>query len=323
MPGAGAWAAIGVEVFFVLSGFLITWLLLEEYDATGTVSLRRFYTRRALRIFPAYYVYLGVTAVALWLLPVGRPSGEWLAAVTYTHNYYRAVETMGPHPLYHLWSLAAEEQFYLLWPVALVFLLRRGGRHLVQVALATVLVGVLGWRLLLIHGLDAPLGYVRFAFETRADTLAAGCLLAVGRGSDWYRWIERRATWRAPIVTGLAILFATALLTIPRHYAWAHTANAALCSLLFVQVLSVAGTQSWRWLDSATMRHLGTLSYPLYLWHLWALMIGGAVATEPASQFAVGIIFALVFATASYRFIERPALRLRDRWAPRQHGISQ
>ena len=126
------WGALGVQTFFVISGFLITHLLLKELNTTGTVNLKRFYFRRAMRIFPPFYVYL---AVALSLTLAGFFPGElraFLVAGTYTWNYLGT----GSELVEHTWSLSLEEQFYLLWPAALVFL---GARKSVKLAVCVIL----------------------------------------------------------------------------------------------------------------------------------------------------------------------------------------
>ena len=130
------WGALGVQTFFVISGFLITHLLLKELNASGTISLKHFYFRRALRIFPPFYVYM---AVALALTLAGWAAGNlraFLVAGTYTWNYLGG----GSELLEHTWSLSLEEQFYLLWPAALLFL---GTRKSIKLAVWVILLSPL------------------------------------------------------------------------------------------------------------------------------------------------------------------------------------
>src|SRR5215831_9782405 len=122
----------GVRIFFIISGFLITTLLLKEYTKTETISLRSFYLRRALRIFPAFYVYVAVICILAVLGVVSLLRGDVLHAVTYTMNYHT---TRGWY-LNHIWSLSVEEQFYLIWPAALLF---AGPGRAPRIALATVI----------------------------------------------------------------------------------------------------------------------------------------------------------------------------------------
>ena len=108
----------GVLCFFVISGFLITWLLLVENDHRGRISLKHFYIRRALRILPVYYTFLLTVAVLQYFTPYSQNYMEWIGNLTFTQNFIES-----PHTTGHLWSLSVEEQFYLLWPVTLVFLI--------------------------------------------------------------------------------------------------------------------------------------------------------------------------------------------------------
>src|SRR6267378_3170255 len=117
---------LGVSAFFVLSGFLITWLLLKEQRATGTVSTRQFYTRRVLRIFPAYYVFLAASFAVDYARGQQWPPGLRLSGLFYVVNYYNAFHGHNAGSISHAWSLGIEEQFYLLWPMLFLVLLRGG-----------------------------------------------------------------------------------------------------------------------------------------------------------------------------------------------------
>ncbi|MGH9659582.1 MAG: acyltransferase family protein, partial [Bryobacteraceae bacterium] len=199
---------MAVLAFYVLSGFLITHLLLEESESTGAVSLSRFYWRRSLRIFPAFYVYwvVGLAVTALLLRRVVW--GDAASALFYVSNYYLARD--GPHEPFvgHTWSLALEEQFYLLWPV--VFVKLRGDLRRMARVLAGVVVATWIYRsLLALWGVKSM--YLISAFETRMDHLAVGCLLAVAMRLGWVKGRvtgRRRPDW-APAVTA-ALLAATA-----------------------------------------------------------------------------------------------------------------
>src|SRR5438093_1124683 len=135
---------LGVSAFFVLSGFLITWLLLREHAANGTVSLRRFYTRRVLRIFPAYYAFLAVSFAIDSVR--GQPWGSslGLSSLFYLVNYYNALNGHPVTSIAHAWSLGIEEQFYLLWPMLLLLLLRGGAARAARVLTGVVVAGITG-----------------------------------------------------------------------------------------------------------------------------------------------------------------------------------
>src|SRR4051794_16092311 len=182
--GIGDYAHLGVVVFFVVSGFLITSLLLSEQEKTGAVSLKLFYARRCLRILPAAYAYMACMAV-LWAFGSVRLSWRSLIhAATYTGNYIQA----RTWHLGHLWSLSVEEQFYLLWPAAFVLLGRRKAAWAAALVLAVApLARALGWLVLIQAGYSAGT-----MFPMVADSLATGCLLALGR-----RWLENQAWYLA------------------------------------------------------------------------------------------------------------------------------
>ncbi len=165
------WGALGVQTFFVISGFLITHLLLKELNKTGTVNLKRFYFRRALRIFPPFYVYL---AVALSLTLVGFFPGElraFLVAGTYTWNYLGTGSVL----VEHTWSLSLEEQFYLLWPAALVFL---GARKSVKLAVCVILLSPVS-RIVTYYLLPHQRALLNAMLHTGLDSIMFGCLLAM------------------------------------------------------------------------------------------------------------------------------------------------
>lgn len=327
--GSDAIALEGVQVFLVLSGFLITGLILDEYALTDAFRWRRFYARRALRIFPAYYGFL---AVSYWLATRGHlpvAPGRWLGALTYTSNYVQALQTGHPGPLMHLWSLAVEEQFYLLWPGALVLLLPRLSLRRIAQGLAAVVAMVLLWRLAWLHVLHGPLAYIRFAFDARADMLATGCLLAVlVRLPSWprvARWLRLRL-WVLPLaILLLAVL--TWTVTRAQRYGISFTLDALLIGLILagLTINAPAPRHGWRWLDHPALRRLGTWSYSLYLYHLW----GWAIAASMAAAFPIawlstrwgnallGVPIGLMLAVVSYAWVERPILRWRDRVLPR------
>ncbi|MBV8318265.1 MAG: acyltransferase [Planctomycetaceae bacterium] len=162
---------VGVQCFFAISGFLITTLLLRETGRTGGVSLGGFYQRRALRIFPAYFAYLGVLFLMTRFGSLELARHDWLAALTYTVNYV-------DHPAWevnHVWSLSLEEQFYLIWPLAFMAFGPRGGRVGLPVFLALAPVFRVAARVWFRD--HAALGYS--STLTGMDSIVAGCLLAL------------------------------------------------------------------------------------------------------------------------------------------------
>ena len=181
LPGAlsrSAWVnwhhygVLGVSVFFVISGYLITKLLLKELDTTGSIRLKHFYVRRAFRIFPAFYVYLAFVGV-LWSMGFEQQTlGSYIAAFTYTWNYYphAAGWTLG-----HVWSLCIEEQFYLCWPLLLLWTGKvRGLRIAISIILLAPIIRIVTYEV-------APVmrGHLGMMLHTRIDTLLFGCALAI------------------------------------------------------------------------------------------------------------------------------------------------
>src|SRR3984893_4831509 len=200
VPGAH-----GVMIFFVLSGFLITWLLLKESERYGKISLAGFYKRRTLRIFPAFYVYW---LILITLLVATGKAVLWphaWSALFYTSNYYSAINGDPNNGLSHTWSLAIEEQFYLLWPF--VFLMLRGNLKRMTVFLTAVIGAVWIHRAILCFVFHVDQAYIYAAFDTRLDELMVGCLVAVllKRRSLSGLWRAISASAFLPFVT-LAVL---------------------------------------------------------------------------------------------------------------------
>jgi peptidoglycan/LPS O-acetylase OafA/YrhL len=307
---------LGVSAFFVLSGFLITWLLLRERDSTGEISLRRFYLRRTLRIFPAYYAFLLFSLFADTVLGTPWSAGLFVAGFFYGMNYFNAFLGHPDTSLAHCWSLAVEEQFYLLWPWLFRWIAPGGRRALVR-ALVGLVLGVMTWRCILFFGFGVSEAYVYNAFDTRFDNLAVGCLLAVGLGDARVRTAATRlaaAAW-FPLVT-LGLLWTSRMwISEAWHFGPGFTVDAVLLAVLLVQLMQLAPSSLWRWVEHPVVRYLGRISYPMYLWHAWGLSLARHVTVLPASaRFALGVLFTIALASASYRFVELPFLRLKRRY---------
>lgn len=310
----------GVTIFFVLSGFLITTLLLKEWDAAGRISLRSFYVRRSLRIFPAYYVFV----LCSWAIDSLRHDA-WspslgLAAVFYWVDYLNAFNGHeAGRSVAHAWSLAIEEQFYLLWPPLFTLLMRRGESALRRALVLAVVIGS-AWRALL-TGAGADESYLYNAFDTRFDNLAVGCLLATLVRDDWFAALGRRlaAAALAPLVT--IVLMAAVLrgLGSGQRFAFGMVIYCLPIAVLLVQLLQLHPYLLWRWLDSAPMRFLGNLSYSIYLYHLRALRVGTWFGAFPTVvQLAIGVSVTIGVAAGSYFLVERPFLRIKDRLPARR-----
>lgn len=292
----------GVDVFFVISGFLITYLLLKESDATGTIRLRHFYFRRFFRIFPPFYAYLAVVGI-LWAAGTARQDVRaFLSAATYTWNY-------APHPgswlLAHTWSLSLEEQFYLLWPPCLVWLGRKRGAY----AALGVIVLSPAVRLLSYVVLPSMRGNEWTMLHTRLDTIMFGCAMALlWKDARFHRAVERILR---PDLLALAvayILVASPLLTagFQARYEWplGYTLRALLISFVLLYVVKRPLSAPGRVLNYGPICHLGVISYSLYLWQ--QMFTGGRV------PFPLNLLAILACAELSHWLIEQPSFRLRD-----------
>jgi peptidoglycan/LPS O-acetylase OafA/YrhL len=319
---------LGVEVFFVLSGYLITALLLSELQARGRISFGTFLKRRARRLFPALFVMVAaVAAVFIAFLPgeVARIRGDVAAAATYTSNWYLIqtdhsyfIQFARPSPFGHLWSLAIEEQFYLLWPPVLVLLWVRVRRR--RKIAATIVAGaalsVAG--LAVLYGGGDP---SRIYYGT--DTRAAGLLMGAALAILWRPWAEasdpsrRPVPWVRPAVLDAATLLSGAFLVFafmrfddlsPLTYR-PGLLLVALATALMIAACVHPNARLGRILGTTPMRWLGKRSYSVYLWYFPVFAL-----TRPGVDLDISIGTALVLRTAitltlaalSYRFVEEP-----------------
>lgn len=296
-------AHLGVNVFFVLSGFLITMLLVAERGRNGRVSLAGFYARRTIRIFPAAYAYVAVVAVAAWTGTVNLLPGDLLHAATYTMNYHHE-RAWSPG---HLWSLAVEEQFYLLWPLVFV----RSGKHALSIALlvlaATPVVRTLAWVLAPESrtGMDEEFQFV-------CDSLATGCALAllatrVGLerlGAMMPRWLAALAL--------LATLGAASLMDRPSfHLPFGATLINLGIAACILRVVTHPDGATGRVLNSRAAVAVGVLSYSLYLWQQLFLDVD---AWPGLPGLLPRLLLVLLAAAASYHLLEKPLVALRARF---------
>lgn len=306
----------GVAGFFVLSGFLITWLLLKERENTGTISLRNFYVRRSLRIFPAYYIFLLVSIS--WDLYRNNPGIEEviLPGLFYVINYHNALEGHSQSSLGHLWSLAVEEQFYLLWPFIFILLMKKGANFAVGFLVCSCVV-VLCWRTYGYTWLNLGTSYAYNAFDTRFDNLAIGCLMAFLLKRDWAimvaDWLGDRF-WK-PIVTIVLLAVSKDVPNQDYLYGPGFTIDALLLAILLIQFMRLGYGAVWGWLNYRFVVYLGVISYPIYLWHVWGVQAGHKLTFLPEFlQNVAGIIFSCLLAALSYHVIERKFLALKNRF---------
>jgi peptidoglycan/LPS O-acetylase OafA/YrhL len=299
VPGLSA-GYLGVDLFFVLSGYLITSNLLLEHGRTGAIALGRFYWRRARRLYPALLLLLAVYLVLAPFIWPGKPHArDALIAGLYLSDYWLTI-TGDPVYLGHTWSLAAEEHFYLLWPLVLIWSLRRAPLPVLArwLALATVLAWV--WRVL---NIEAGY-YVGFRFDTRLIGLLAGCWLAVV--CRWRpAWLER-VSRRGVALAGAAIM-AGLFVAVPAGIGAA--TYLPLIELASVALVFGASTLPIR---GRVLQYLGKLSYGIYLWHF---PIVKAVSGPWYVEAAIVVPLSVGMAWLSYETVER-VFRQRAQPAP-------
>jgi peptidoglycan/LPS O-acetylase OafA/YrhL len=312
-PGTGS---LGVMIFFVLSGFLITSMLLKEYRQTGNISLANFYRRRAYRIFPNFYCCWILTTVVYYL---GRDFHWKHAALSffYLMDYGRALAPENVQPWMHMWvswSLAVEEKFYLLWPLLLLVLLKRP--NLIRM-LMSIILGQWVYRAVMILHFHVRDSYVYNTFDMRADALLVGCLLAMMLENDRIRLLCCKLL-RRQWVSALAPLALMLLVVSPPSNAVAWVVQWSMQPLIIaVMLLQVVywGAKSWTFTALASVRWTAQVSYARYLYHPLARRVITLTGMRHVGYPAV--VLTLIVAPASYYLVERPFMRMRDRQRPR------
>ncbi len=298
----GDMGSLGVRIFFVISGFLITTLLIAEKEKSGKISLGGFYVRRFFRIFPAAYFFIGVVFVLDRAGVLSVLQNDFLAALTYTMNFHRLKSSW----LVHLWSLSVEEQFYMLWPAAMVLAGRVGAGRIAaaQILLAPIL-RVITWFYFPEHRAYQEFQYVM-------DSIAAGCLLAIARPwlheqALYMKLIASRWFFLLPIV--LALTAAAAEHSFKAYMAHASILNVGI-ALCIDRVVTFPKTPFGRLLNVPAIRYIGTLSYSIYLWQELFVERGSPALVQ---RFPLNLLCIAALSLFSFYAIEQPALRLRVR----------
>lgn len=308
MPALGV---VGVGLFFTLSGFLITSLLLDDREASGRVRFGRFYMRRALRLLPALTALIIAACITNIFIHGFVHRGSVLATLFYVQNWYTGL-TGVRDGLGHTWTLSIEEQFYLVWPVVLAVVIRFGWRVLLAVALLGASASAITRELLWHHG-NVWTNFV--GTHTKADELLVGCALAIVMR-------QLRAEHARPwlVLIGFDLLGAASLMA-GRDY---HVTAPGLTSLgAAAMIFGAAQGRGVRVLEVRWLQWLGQRSYGLYIWHVPVLSVLLIEDASPVTILAVYVPASLALTVLSWRFVEQPFLRLKNRWSADAGGAAQ
>lgn len=295
---SGRFGQPGVTAFFVLSGFLITALLLEERVETGDISLSRFWIRRARRLLPALVACVALTVTFAYAVGL-TITREWLWAMTYVMNFVQAGRESYVGGLFgHTWSLAIEEQFYLAWPLILLACRRWRPSRLLALTLGAAVVSAAVRYALVAGGAEST--RTTYGTDVRAEALLLGCALAI----VFVNWrLPEAPRWLVPAgLAGLSVstfAFSAVSLTV-----------AALATTAVIAGI-VGRTPTGRLLSSRVLVWFGQRSYGLYLWHVPVLVLVGTAWPEGQwwERALVAYPIAAVLVVVSWRYVEQPFLR--------------
>jgi peptidoglycan/LPS O-acetylase OafA/YrhL len=321
---------IGVDLFFVLSGFLITCLLVEEWNRCGRISLDRFYIRRALRLLPALVVLLiAVTGYGLVTHQLMRYARVSCYAFFYSTNWvivFTGLSTGNGSYLRHTWSLSIEEQFYLIWPAVLVFMISRVSRVvLLRMVFAA---GLLFWVLRFILYFTTATGFDRLFYgtDTRADSLFLGCTVAMvmsfGMGaktSSAKKYIHLLAM--ASVMGLFGYGYAYDCYDDAAYY-WGWFGVSLCGAVIIMDLLLTERGVLHTFLSSAPLVYLGKLSYGLYLWHYPIFCVLIELGWPWWKNVIIGALLTIAATLGSYYWVEMPCQRWKKRFSWNS-GISQ
>lgn len=312
---------LGVQLFFVLSAYLITMLLIFEHQRNGRVNLKHFYLRRVLRLLPALIATLSLYIVALYALApfeVKRGAIGSLFGMLYVANFADALHWGMPQALTHLWSLSVEEQFYVMWPCMLVLLLSWRQSILDRISARAVYVAVVVGGVVYPWAMLVTKVDLYFLPTTWNGSLSAGVALAVAKTRKGATYRNGRQRLRAGMLAPISITALTGCaVALSFHFRpFFVLSSIPLTCLLMVILLSALEREDGVWkciLATQPMVSLGRISYGLYLVHLPVLDLAEHVGGERVTVKLAAVAVSVLIAAAMRRFLEQPALRLKAR----------
>ncbi|MBD2297288.1 acyltransferase [Nostoc sp. FACHB-190] len=307
-------SSLGVRIFFVLSGYLITRILLKEVNETGVINLRKFNVRRAIRLFPSLYCFVVSVFLINAIAGLNIANKDFIAASTFTWNYFGIFETIsygkfgGTWFFGHLWTLALEAQFYLLWPLMLLFI---SNKYLHKLSLFLVLsmpiVRVASYFLF-----PVTRGYLNIMLHTSIDSIMMGCFMAILTQSPIYRnriskikgyYIAMLVTWLVFISPILDYLIRGYLISI------GITLNVICLGILIVWLHNNPSSYLSKLLSNPILVYVGQISYSVYIWQQLFLTDQNTTIT---GIFPYNIGFSILAGMVSYYLIEKPTFNLKD-----------
>ena len=315
---------IGVDIFFVLSGFLITSLLIKEYDKDNHINLKNFYLRRVLRLIPALVLLLFVfSTLSLIFLNIKTAMSnvfESIIVLLYSANWARAFQFHAPGFLGHMWSLSIEEQFYILWPLTLRYLLRhiKSRRKIFIIVLSLIIVSW-GVRVLLAES-GASIERLYNGLDTRADSLLTGCALGLALSSNLI--VPKIQNILSVILKFLTPFSALVLLSIVflgninsmLYYDWLLLVIEILTTILILNIFFSKNSLLRKIFSNKILVWIGSISYGLYLWHYPVFMtMFKYFDSDSATVLLLGSLISFIIAALSFYFWERPFLKLKNK----------
>ncbi|OFW10520.1 MAG: hypothetical protein A3G20_06870 [Acidobacteria bacterium RIFCSPLOWO2_12_FULL_59_11] len=326
---------IGVDIFFVLSGFLITALLIQEYDNTGSIRLKAFYLRRVLRLAPALLLLLLLfslsSVVLLGFHGAKSQLMDALIALFYMTNWARALGIYPVYGLAHTWSLSIEEQFYLLWPPLLLLLLRNKRSRGACVLIASS-IAIFAWaQRCYLGSTGATIIRLNNGLDTRADSLMIGCTLGIMVASNWIPQQGRGRISRVLYILSPCSVLILAGISVfatwrdPVFYYWLLFVIAVLTAIIILDCYLNKNSKIRRMLSLKGLVWVGNISYGLYLWHYPIYRAMRQYGFDWTQVITLGTLITFAAAALSYYLLEQPFLRLKkklefSRQAPRSPG---
>jgi peptidoglycan/LPS O-acetylase OafA/YrhL len=318
---------LGVTVFFVLSGYLITTLMRTEFAQNGSIDFRAFYLRRCMRLMPPLLIVTSLAVVASLLLSIGGPF-EWnglSSVLLYFSNYFRIIhgELGQPPGLGVTWSLAIEEHYYLLFPPLALVLMRSRSRSLQAAVLGLLCAVILLWRCWL-QSHSASEAHLEMGTDTRVDAILFGCLLAMVK-NPWLDPVPPPDRTRdiGIIVACLALLAATLLWRDPYvRMTFRYSAQCVLVAVLMYLAVARSRHLPFRWLNAGPVAYVGTISYTIYLVHYLVLLAVQKYLSAPggAAVTALAAALTVIIAALMREMVEKPCARLQRRLRDRLLG---